>query len=200
MFDMTTTVDSTVTTSTDGDAAALMANAGDQTETVGHTFGMIGSADLPATVRDNLLSSDPSADVVPAIYASKNTRRASVHVLFSVAQADGWTPVLSADATHKVPAGKTTEYDDILTDACAVRGGTVLAIGFGYKLDKLGFRQPNYQPVRRLLVDAFTRLPFADRKRVDIGGLLILANDQQADDVNDVAGFFLLKIQGYRVK
>lgn len=196
-------VDTIEQTMTDTELAALVSGnvpTSEPGETVGHTFGFIGAAELPTSVRDNLLSSDPTAAVVPGLYASKNTRRASVHVLFSVAQEDGWTPVLSADATHAVPTGKPTEYDDILTDGCAVRGGTVLAIGFGYKLDKLGFRQPNYQPVKRLLTDAFTRLPFSDRKRVDIGGMLIMANDDQAGNVNEVAGYFLLKIQGYRVK
>lgn len=165
-----------------------------------HTFkGTQDGKSIPDALADALLADDPSARVVALDYESSRKNGRTVKTILAVGQTDGWTPALSSEATHKIARGKETEYTRILRDACAIRGGTVVAVSIGYKPDALGFRIYNPAPVRAGLDKAFFQMTDEDRRRIDTD-YLILPNDQQADDYDEVSGYFLVKIRGYRVK
>lgn len=161
-----------------------------------HTFQT--TATLADDVIANLLSDNPTAGVVTLPYSSTRKNGAGITVRASVANGDDWRPVAFLTA-HGVTNGKATEYDAIMTDGAAIRGGTILAIEVGYKVDTMGFRQHNAAPIVAGLRKAFFRQDAANRNRIDTD-FRLMANDQQAKDYATVAGFILVRIKGYRFK
>lgn len=158
---------------------------------------------LPDDVRAAILSNAPTAGSV-MLAATGGTKNRPVTRSFGITfgQPDEWTPVRTAESTHRIgsAARKLTEFDEMLTAALAVRGGTVLYVPFSYKHDSMGFPQPDYSKTVRGLEAARTRIVKLDDRKRAVSDLLVMANDQNADDASTVAGYVLLRITGYRVK
>lgn len=158
-------------------------------------------AGLSETVARNLMADDPTAMVQRVTIDATSTRRPALSFLLSVGQEEGYLPNGAVEALGTVPNGRETEYDKALRFAAAVRGGTVQHVEFGWTVNALGLRVPvDPKKVQRELLYAFARLPFADRKRCDIGHLPVQPNSLNAENINTVAGYVLVKFQGYRVK
>jgi hypothetical protein len=188
MFEMTTVTD-----------AALLVNAEIQPETEAPVLNT--GATLPADVLAAFNADAPAATLATLTYAPTRKNERALTVLAAIGQSDEWTPVRTADATYtlrNVPKNKSQALL-ALEDGCKIRGGTILALDFGYKEGQYGFPVPNFTGLKNALDRAFFLLPESDRRRVDTD-YRILANDQNAENVKDVAGYILVRIKGYRVK
>jgi hypothetical protein len=188
MFEMTTVTD-----------AALLVNAEIQPETEAPVLNT--GATLPADLLAAFNADAPAATLATLTYAPTRKNERALTVLAAIGQSDEWTPVRTADATYtlrSVPKNKTQALQ-ALQDGCKIRGGTILALDFGYKEGQYGFPVPNFTGLKNALDRAFFLLPESDRRRVDTD-YRILANDQNAENVKDVAGYILVRIKGYRVK
>lgn len=163
-------------------------------------------SDVPDAIRAAMVADSPELTTTTLKYASSKKNAPALMVTFAIGAQDTWTPTRDHESTHRIgsAAAKSNEYDAALLDGLQVRGGTVLAFAFGYKTDGLGFQAPNYRPTVAALEKAFFRTPEKlhgsnARSRIDTEYRL-LANDQNAPNVKDVAGYILVRIKGYRVK
>lgn len=162
--------------------------------------------DVPDAIRAAMVQDAPELVTTTLKYASSKKNAPALLVTFAIGAQDTWTPTRDHESTHRIgsAAAKSNEYDAAILDGLQVRGGTVLAFAFGYKTDGLGFQAPNYRPTVNALEKAFFRAPAMlngsqARSRIDTEYRL-LANDQNAANVKDVAGYILVRIKGYRVK
>lgn len=165
------------------------------------TLNAQNAATLPVDVLAAFQTATPAATLATLRYQPTRKNERALTVTAAIGQADEWTPVRTADATYTlrtVPKTKTQALA-ALEDGCKIRGGTILALDFGYKEGQYGFPVQHFTPLKSALDKAFFLLPEADRRRVDTD-YRILANDQNADNVKDVAGYILVRIKGYRVK
>jgi hypothetical protein len=155
---------------------------------------------LPADVRTAIMADRPDTTVQTLQYTA--SKGGAVTVIMALGVAESWTPAAAPFGQHVVgaAAGKRNEYDDILADLLAVRGGAVFALPFGFKADKMGFRRPDYSKIVGGLEKASFRI--LDRhasNRID-RAIRVVANDVNADDASTVAGYVLIRATGYRVK